>query len=144
MRFVSACDSHCEQNSVLKSMSQIFQYASQCAIYCGLCTIAYFGFCFARLILKKIYIYITISRPKFQSRFINSKWSFLLLLYVIVVCHMMQVHRNMKHNSRGFLLRQIWILKNYVKSLSNNLSNENMNTGVSREIVIQKMFILAF
>ena len=96
MRFVSACDSHCEQNSVLKSMSQIFQYASQCAIYCGLCTIAYFGFCFARLILKKIYIYITISRPKFQSRFINSKWSFLLLLYVIVTVFIIAINPMMK------------------------------------------------
>ena len=115
---------------LLKSMSQIFQYASQCAIYCSLCTIAYFGFCFSHLIWKKIYY-------QFQNRFINSKWTF-LLLYVIVLCHMMWVNRNMKHNSRGFLLRQLCILKYYVKSLSNNLSNENINTGVSREMIFQK------
>ena len=33
--------------------------------------------------------------------------------------------------SRVFLLRQLWIVNYYVKSSSNNLSNENINTGVS-------------
>ena len=33
--------------------------------------------------------------------------------------------------SRVFLLHQLWIVNYYVKSLSNNLSNENINTGVS-------------
>ena len=32
---------------------------------------------------------------------------------------------------RVFLLRQLWIVNYYVKSPSNNLSNENINTGVS-------------
>ena len=40
--------------------------------------------------------------------------------------------------SRVFLLRQIWIVNYYVKSSSNNLSNENINTSVSREIIFQK------
>ena len=46
--------------------------------------------------------------------------------------------------SRGFLLRQLWIVKYYIKSLSNNLRNENIKTDVSREIIFQKWFILAF
>ena len=33
--------------------------------------------------------------------------------------------------SRVFLLRQLWIVNYYIKSLSINLSNENINTGVS-------------
>ena len=40
--------------------------------------------------------------------------------------------------SRGFLLCQLWIAKYYIKSLSNDLSNENVNTGVSREMIFQK------
>jgi len=40
--------------------------------------------------------------------------------------------------SRGFLLRQLWIVKYYVRCSSNNLSNENINTGVSREMIFQK------
>ena len=35
------------------------------------------------------------------------------------------------HNSRVFLLRQLWIVNYSVKSSLNNLSNENINTGVS-------------
>ena len=42
------------------------------------------------------------------------------------------------NNNRVFLLRQLWIVNYYDKSLSNNLSNENRNTGVSREMIIQK------
>ena len=34
-----------------------------------------------------------------------------------------------------FLLRQLWIVNYYVRSSSNNLSNENI---VSREIIFQK------
>ena len=33
-----------------------------------------------------------------------------------------------------FLQHQLWIDNYYVKSLSNNLSNENIMTGVSRDI----------
>ena len=33
--------------------------------------------------------------------------------------------------SRVFLLRQLWIVNYYVKSSSNNLRNENINSGVS-------------
>ena len=33
-------------------------------------------------------------------------------------------------HSEVFLLRQLWIVNYYVKSSSNNLSNENRNTGV--------------
>ena len=32
----------------------------------------------------------------------------------------------------------------YVKSLSNNLNNENIKSGVSREMIFQKQFILTF
>ena len=37
-----------------------------------------------------------------------------------------------------FLLRQLWIINYYVKSSLNNLSNENIKTGVSREMLFQK------
>ena len=37
-----------------------------------------------------------------------------------------------------FLQRQLWIVKYYVKSSSNNLSNEIIKTGVSREMIFQK------
>ena len=40
--------------------------------------------------------------------------------------------------SRVFLQRQLWIVNYYIKSLSNNLSNENIKTGVSREMIFQK------
>ena len=52
---------------------------------------------------------------------------------------------NLKH-SRGFLVRQLWIV-NYcqlfvkyfsVHRVNLNLSYENINTGVSREIIFQK------
>ena len=33
---------------------------------------------------------------------------------------------------------QLWIVNYYIKSLSHNLSNENIKTGVSREMRIQK------
>ena len=48
------------------------------------------------------------------------------------------------HLSRVFLLRQLWNVNYYVKSSSNDLSNENINTGISREMIFQKYFILAF
>ena len=41
-------------------------------------------------------------------------------------------------NSRVLLLCQIWIVNYYVKYLSDNLSNENKNTGVSGEVILQK------
>ena len=40
--------------------------------------------------------------------------------------------------SRVFLLRQLWIVNYDVKTSSNNLSNENINTVVSREIILKK------
>ena len=40
--------------------------------------------------------------------------------------------------SRVFLQHQLWIVNYYVKSLSNILSNENIKTVGSREIIIQK------
>ena len=36
-----------------------------------------------------------------------------------------------RYHSKVFLQYQIWIVNYYVKSLSKNLSNENVNTGVS-------------
>ena len=44
---------------------------------------------------------------------------------------------------RGFLC-QLWLVNYYIKCLSNNLSNENIKTGVSREMIFQKQLILAF
>ena len=38
--------------------------------------------------------------------------------------------------SRVFLLRQLWIINYYFKSSSNDLSNEDINTGVSREMIV--------
>ena len=46
-----------------------------------------------------------------------------------------------RFKSRVFLQRQLLIVNYYVKSSSNNLSKENIKTGVSRE---KKKFILAF
>ena len=43
-----------------------------------------------------------------------------------------------KDNCRVFLLRQSWIINYYVKSLSNNLSNKNTMTCVSRKMIFQK------
>jgi len=40
--------------------------------------------------------------------------------------------------SQVLLLRQIRIVNYYVKCSSDNLINENKNTGVSREIMFQK------
>ena len=40
--------------------------------------------------------------------------------------------------SRVLLLRQLWIVNYYVKSLWSILSNESINTGVSREMIFQK------
>ena len=42
-------------------------------------------------------------------------------------------------NSWGFLLGQLWIVNYYIKCLSNNPSNEDINTGVSREIILQEI-----
>ena len=42
-------------------------------------------------------------------------------------------------NSRGFLLRRLLIVNYDVKFSLDNLSNENINTGVSREITFQKI-----
>ena len=43
-----------------------------------------------------------------------------------------------KFIGRVFLLRQLLIVNYYVKSLSNNISNENTNTGVSRKTIFQE------
>ena len=40
--------------------------------------------------------------------------------------------------SRVFLLRQLWIVNYDIKTLSSNLINENVNTVVSREIILKK------
>ena len=42
------------------------------------------------------------------------------------------------HKSVGVLLHQLWIVNYYVKCSSNNLSNDNKNTGGSREMILQK------
>ena len=42
-------------------------------------------------------------------------------------------------DSQVFLLHQLWIVNYFVKSLSNNLSNENIKTGASRDIGISKI-----
>ena len=41
------------------------------------------------------------------------------------------IHNIQQIISRVYLLRQLWIINYYVKSLSNNLSNENIKTGLS-------------
>ena len=46
----------------------------------------------------------------------------------------MKLPQATEHISQIFILRQLWIINYYSKSLSNNLSNESRNTGVSREI----------
>ena len=41
----------------------------------------------------------------------------------------------LKPISRVFQRHQLWTVNYYIKSLSNNLSNENINTGSSREVM---------
>ena len=48
------------------------------------------------------------------------------------------LHQDLFRKSGVLLLRQIWIVNYYVKCSSDNLSNENKNTGVSREMIFQK------
>ena len=50
----------------------------------------------------------------------------------------------LRPKSRVVLPRPIWMVNYYVKSFSNNLSNENIKTGVSRKMILQKQFTLAF
>ena len=45
-----------------------------------------------------------------------------------------------RYYSRVLLLCQIWIVNYYIKCLPDNLSNENKNTGVFREMIFQKRF----
>ena len=45
---------------------------------------------------------------------------------------------NPENVRRDFLQHQLWIVNYYIKSLSNNLSNENSKTGVFREMILQK------
>jgi hypothetical protein len=40
--------------------------------------------------------------------------------------------------SRVFLLRKLWTVNYYLKSLSKNLNNENIKTGVSSEMIFKK------
>ena len=46
-----------------------------------------------------------------------------------------------KTKSRVFLQCQLWIVNYYVKNSSNNLSNENIKTGASREMIFQKFWL---
>ena len=48
------------------------------------------------------------------------------------------------YTSRVLLFHQIWIVNYFVKFSSDNLSNENKNIGVSREMIFKKWFNLAF
>ena len=57
---------------------------------------------------------------------------------VITLLHIGEPSCGVEDISRVFLLRQIVIINYYVKSLSNNLSNENIKTGVSTEMILQK------
>ena len=43
-----------------------------------------------------------------------------------------------------FLLRQLWIVNYYVKTSSNNLSNENIKTGLSREMIFENSLFWHF
>jgi hypothetical protein len=45
---------------------------------------------------------------------------------------------------RESIAESFYYVNYYVKSSSNNLSKENIKTGVSREMIFQKEFILAF
>ena len=57
---------------------------------------------------------------------------------------------NPENISRVFLQHQLWIINYYIKSLSNNLSNENIKTGVSvvfktkRELKCQNELFLKY
>ena len=53
----------------------------------------------------------------------NRYGSLVILFYVINIIY--------THTSRVFLLHQLWIVNYCVKSQLNNLSNENLNNGVS-------------
>ena len=58
-----------------------------------------------------------------------------LHIYIFFLLSLSFSQNNHHHNNlinRVFLLRQLWIVNYYVKSSSNNLSNENIKTGVSK------------
>ena len=64
-------------------------------------------------------------------------------------CFKINNFRNVQENvlnfhPKVFLLRQLWIVSYYVKILSNNLSNENKNISVSREMILQNLLIVTF
>ena len=63
---------------------------------------------------------------------------FLILFTCYFFIILFEVQRAFVYNSRVLLVRQIWIVNFYVKCSSHNLSNENKNTGVSREVIYQK------
>ena len=73
-------------------------------------------------------LYISLQKEKVNKDISNIK-----VLYRIQ--HRIIFNKNFELKSKVFY---------YVKCLSNNRSNENINTGVSREIIFQKKLILAF
>ena len=64
------------------------------------------------------------------------------LLTVMILCYWCYVLSLLKNKGRTsiavFLIRQLWSVNYYAKSSSSNLSNENIKTGVSRDMILQK------
>ena len=71
---------------LLKSMSQIFRYASQCAMYCK--QPMHNSLLWLLLFSSYLEENLRLHHYQFQNRFIKSKWTFLLLY---VICHMMYI-----------------------------------------------------
>ena len=72
-----------------------------------------------------LYCWLIQVRSRFEFRFGHSNLCAIILL--------VQIYFGLKiiYISRVFLLRLLWIINYDVKSSSNNLSNENINTSVS-------------
>ena len=77
----------------------------------------------------------------------------MLVTKIYLYCSHLVISIKYIHTNREFLLRQLWIINCYIKSSSNKLSNENINTGVSdvsdvfktkRELKYQNELFLKF
>ena len=84
-----------------------------------------------------------VKAPFFTGKPVVSGFSHLLLIPIFLYVFDAQWGQTKLNSLAVFLLPQLGIVNYYVKSSLNNLSNENIKTGVSREMIFQKKFILA-
>ena len=78
-------------------------------------------------------IIFRLSQALCQSKKAKNLWHFIFSVHFqIVYLYPQVIMLHIVDNSRVLLLCQIWIVNYYVKCLSDNLSNKNKNTGVSK------------